>query len=249
LVYSFILDVIKVYMQHETEVERSGTRHGQKLNWLRAAVLGANDGIVSTASLVVGVAGATSSVKVIVTAGVAGLVAGALSMGVGEYVSVSTQLDTEKALIEKERHELETNPEYEFEELVAIYKAKGLSDQTARIAAHELADHDEFAAHLDAELGIDPNNLANPWHAAYASALAFFCGAIIPIGMVVFSPGSARIPVIFFGVLLALVLTGSLSAYAGGASKCKAVVRVVLGGAFAMVVTFGIGKLFGVSGI
>jgi VIT1/CCC1 family predicted Fe2+/Mn2+ transporter len=161
-------------MQHETEVERSGTRHGQKLNWLRAAVLGANDGIVSTASLVVGVAGATSSVKVIVTAGVAGLVAGALSMGVGEYVSVSTQLDTEKALIEKERHELETNPEYEFEELVAIYKAKGLSDQTARTAAHELADHDEFAAHLDAELGIDPNNLANPWHAAYASALAFF---------------------------------------------------------------------------
>lgn len=229
--------------------EPHGAKQGQKLNWLRAAVLGANDGIVSTASLVVGVAAASSSAKTIVTAGVAGLVAGALSMGVGEYVSVSTQLDTEKALIEKERHELATNPEFEFEELVSIYKAKGLSDQTARIAAHELADHDEFAAHLDAELGIDPNNLASPWHAAYASALAFFCGAIIPIIMVVFSPASVRIPVIFFGVLLALILTGSLSAYVGGSSKRKAIMRVVLGGAFAMAVTFGIGKLFGVAGI
>lgn len=229
--------------------EPHGTKQGQKLNWLRAAVLGANDGIVSTASLVVGVAAASSSAKTIVTAGVAGLVAGALSMGVGEYVSVSTQRDTEKALIEKERHELAANPEFEFEELVAIYQAKGLSPETARVVARELADHDEFAAHLDAELGIDPNNLANPWHAAYASALAFLCGAIIPVVIVLLAPASVRILTIFVGVFLALVVTGSVSAYVGGASKAKAIVRVVLGGVLAMAVTFGIGALFGVSGI
>jgi VIT1/CCC1 family predicted Fe2+/Mn2+ transporter len=170
-------------------------------------------------------------------------------MGVGEYVSVSTQRDTEKALIEKERHELAANPEFEFEELVAIYQAKGLSPETARVVARELADHDEFAAHLDAELGIDPNNLANPWHAAYASALAFLCGAIIPVVIVLLAPASVRILTIFVGVFLALVVTGSVSAYVGGASKAKAIVRVVLGGVLAMAVTFGIGALFGVSGI
>ena len=229
--------------------EPHSKKSGQKLNWLRASVLGANDGIVSIASIVVGVAGASNSSGFILTAGVAGLVAGALSMGVGEYVSVSTQRDTEKALIEKERREQEENSDFEFEELTEIYQAKGLSAETARIVAHELTAHDALTAHLEAELGIDQHNLTDPWHAAFASALAFFCGAIIPIAMIVFSPARLRIPITFFGVFVALVITGSLSAHAGGASKRRATVRVVFGGLLAMVITFGIGKIFGIVGI
>jgi vacuolar iron transporter family protein len=219
----------------------------EKLNWLRAAVLGANDGIVSTASIVVGVAGASNSLHFILTAGVAGMVAGALSMGVGEYVSVSTQRDTEKALIEKERQELINNPDYELKELAAIYAKKGLSHETAHQVAKELTAKDAFAAHLDAELGIDPNSLTNPWHAAYASSLAFLCGAIIPILMIIFSPEAYRIAITFLGILVALFITGALSAYAGGAKKRLAVFRVICGGMLAMAVTFGIGKLFGVN--
>jgi VIT1/CCC1 family predicted Fe2+/Mn2+ transporter len=209
------------------QIEPHTAKSTQKLNWLRAAVLGANDGIVSVASIVVGVAGASNSAGFILTAGVAGLVAGALSMGVGEYISVSTQRDTEKALIEKERGELINNPKSELEELVGLYKAKGLSETTARTAAEELTAKNAFAAHLDAELGIDPNNLTNPWHAAYASATAFFCGAIIPILIITLVPDSFRIFATFFGVFIALVITGILSAHAGGASKTKAAVRVV----------------------
>ncbi len=222
---------------------------GRKLNWLRAAVLGANDGIVSTASLVVGVAGASNSSGFILTAGVAGLLAGALSMGVGEYVSVSTQRDTEKALIEKERRELIEEPELELQELAQIYARKGLSGATAQKVAEELTAHDAFAAHLDAELGIDPDDLTNPWQAAYASALAFSCGAMIPILMITLPPESIRIPVTFLGVLIALAVTGTLSAHAGGASKRKAALRIMAGGMLAMAATFGIGKLFGVAGI
>ncbi len=181
---------------------------GGKLNRLRAAVLGANDGIVSTASIIVGVAGASQSAGVILTAGVAGMVAGALSMGVGEYVSVSAQRDTEKALIEKERQELLDSPEAELDELVRIYAGKGLSPSTARVVAEELTAHDAFAAHLDAELGIDPNALTDPWHAAYASAAAFVCGAIIPIAMVIAAPAWIRIPATFVGVFVALAITG-----------------------------------------
>jgi vacuolar iron transporter family protein len=230
-------------------VELPNQKPGTKLNWLRAAVLGANDGIISTASIVVGVAGASNSVGFILTAGVAGLVAGALSMGVGEYVSVSTQLDTEKALIEKERQELIKNPEYELEELAAMYKQKGLSEQTARLVARELTAHSVVTAHVEVELGLNPNELTNPWHAAYASALAFFCGAVIPIIVIAVSPAHVRISLTFFSVLLALIITGTLSAHAGEAGKIKAIVRVVLGGMLAMAVTFGIGKLFGIAGI
>lgn len=220
-----------------------------KLNWLRAAVLGANDGIVSVASVVVGVAGASSSKTFVLTAGVAALVAGALSMAVGEYVSVSTQKDTEKALLEKERIELETVPAEELEELTVIYEKKGLSRTTAQIVAEELTARDAFAAHVDAELGIDPNDLTNPFHAAYASGLAFVSGAIIPILAIIFSPASVRVPITFLSVVLALIITGALSAHAGRADKIKAIVRVVIGGLFAMIVTFGVGKLFGVVGI
>lgn len=233
-------------LQH---VEPHTAKAGKKLNWLRASVLGANDGIVSIAALVVGVAGASNSPGFILTAGVAGLVAGAISMGVGEYISVSAQRDTEKALIEKERRELIDNPELELEELAGIYAHKGLSVQTSRLVAQELTDRDAFTAHLDAELGIDPHNLVNPWHAAYASAAAFFCGAIIPLLMIIIPPAPLRVPVTFLGVLIALIITGTLSAHAGGASKKKAIIRVVFGGMLAMIVTFGIGKLFGISGI
>ena len=247
---------VKAIFCYDSAMENTQNHHephspksGRKLNWLRAAVLGANDGIVSTASIIVGVAGASSSRAFILTAGVAGLVAGALSMGVGEYISVSTQRDTEKALIEKERGELANNPNVELEELAHIYMSKGLSAQTASTVAKELTEHDVIAAHLDAELGLDPKNLTNPWHAAFASTSAFFCGAIVPVIIVAVSPAYARIAGTFFGVIIALIITGSLSAYAGGSNKTKATIRVVIGGLLAMAVTFGIGRLFGVNGI
>ncbi len=220
-----------------------------KLNWLRAAVLGANDGIVSVSSVMVGIAGATNSRGLIITAGVAALAAGALSMAVGEYVSVSTQRDTEKALLEKERIELQTMPTEELAELASIYEGKGLSKGTAAQVAEELTAHDAFAAHVDAELHIDPNDLTNPWHAALASGAAFFCGAIIPILAIIFSPASLQVIFTFASVIIALVITGVLSAYAGGANKTKATLRVVLGGVLAMVITFVIGKLFGVANL
>lgn len=230
-------------------IEPHSPESSRKLNWLRAAVLGANDGIVSTASVVVGVAGASTSSSFILTAGIAGLVAGALSMGVGEYISVSTQRDTERALIEKERKELEDNPDYEKEELRDIYVKKGLSVQTASLVASELTAGGVLHAHLDAELGIDPDNLTSPLIAALASSGAFFCGAIVPIIMILIAPASVRVLITFIGVFIALVVTGILSAYAGGANKTKATIRVVVGGLLAMIITFGIGKLFGVAGI
>jgi len=220
-----------------------------KLNWLRAAVLGANDGIVSTAAIVVGVAGASNSLPIILTAGVAGMIAGALSMAVGEYVSVSTQRDSEKAQLEHERYELENFPEKEKEELAVIYQAKGLSKETAEKVAAELTLRDAFAAHVDAELGIDPEDLTNPLHAAYASGLAFTIGAIIPILAVIFSPASTRILFTFIAVFIALTVTGFLSAQTTGASKKRAMIRVLLGGIIAMIITFGIGRIFGINGI
>ncbi len=222
---------------------------GHRINWLRASVLGANDGIVSTASIIVGVAGASNSSHFILTAGVAGMVAGALSMAVGEYVSVSSQKDSEKVLLEKERIELETMPAEELEELTQIYRGKGLSETSARKVAIELTEHDAFAAHVDAELHIDPNNLTKPFQAAYASAISFCCGAIIPIFAIILSPERIRVQMTFVAVLIALIITGALSANVGGAKKRVAILRVVFGGILAMVVTFGIGKLFGVVGI
>jgi VIT1/CCC1 family predicted Fe2+/Mn2+ transporter len=168
--------------------ESHDTQASARLNWLRAAVLGANDGVVSVASIVVGVAGASDSTGFILTAGVAGLTAGALSMAVGEYVSVSTQRDTELAMLEKERLELLTAPAAELEELARIYEAKGLSKETAFVVAQELTAHDAFAAHVEAELKIDPNDLTNPWHAAFASGAAFLSGAFIPLFAIVLPP-------------------------------------------------------------
>ena len=216
-----------------------------RLNWLRAGVLGANDGIVSTAGIVVGVAAATTARPVIFTAGLAGLVAGAVSMALGEYVSVSAQRDTQRALLQKERDELAELPEEELEELAALYVAKGLSAQTAREVAEELTEHDAFAAHVDVELGIDPDGLSSPWQAGVSSAAAFTLGATIPLVAILLPAVGMRVPVAFIAVLMALALTGTVSAILGGARKRRAVLRVVLGGALAMLVTYGVGQLVG----
>jgi VIT1/CCC1 family predicted Fe2+/Mn2+ transporter len=229
--------------------EPQGDKSGSMLNWLRAAVLGANDGIVSVASIVAGVAGASSSAVFILTAGIAGLAAGALSMAVGEYISVSTQRDTEKAMLEQERGELRDYPKEELEELTGIYEKKGLKRETAKMVAEELTAKNVFAAHVDVELGIDPNNLTNPWQAAFASGTSFVSGAIIPLLAVVFSPAPLRLPIMFIAVLIALAITGSLSARAGGANKTVATIRVIIGGVIAMIITFGIGKLVGTIGL
>ncbi len=221
--------------------------HASRTNWLRAAVLGANDGIVSIAALVVGVAGATETAGHIFITGVAGPLAGALSMAVGEYVSVSSQRDTELALLKKERFELDTYPDEELEELTGIYQKKGLSRQTAESVAKELSAHDVFAAHVEAELRFDPKELTNPWHAAVASAASFISGAVIPLFAIMLPPAQWRIPATFFAVLIALIATGVASARMSGAGAVVVTTRVVIGGILAMFVTFGIGRLFGVA--
>ena len=220
---------------------------GGKLNRLRAAVLGANDGIISVAGLVFGVLGATTDSGILFATGVAGIIAGALSMAVGEYVSVSSSLDSERALLSKERYELEHFPEHEFEELVNLYEKKGLSKETARLVAKELTEHDAFRAHVEAELKIDPEHLTNPWQAAFASAGAFSLGALIPFIAVILPSADFRIPVAFVAIIVALALTGTLSAIAGGADAKKASFRVVIGGIAAMAITYAIGYVIGVS--
>lgn len=217
---------------------------GDRLNWLRAAVLGANDGLLSTAGLVMGVAAATTDRSALMVAGIAGLSAGAFSMAVGEYVSVSTQRDTEEALIAKERRELAEEPEAEFEELVGLYAAKGLSQDTARLVATELHAVDPLAAHLDAELGIDQESLTNPMHAAISSAIAFTLGAIIPL-LAILAPATLRVPTIAVLTFVGLAIAGYVSARLGDADRGKAVRRLLLGGLAAMVATYGIGTLLG----
>jgi vacuolar iron transporter family protein len=216
-----------------------------KLNWLRAGVLGANDGIVSTAGIVVGVAAATVLRAPILTAGSAALVAGAVSMALGEYVSVSTQRDTEKALLTEERQELHDDPVAELDELAALYETKGLTAATARTVAEELTDHNPLLAHAEIELGIDPQELTNPWQAALSSAFAFAIGALLPLIAILTPPTSWRIPVTVGAVLVALVITGAVSARLGGAPKGRAVVRNVLGGGLALTITYVIGHLVG----
>lgn len=230
-------------------VEQHDTKIAGRSNWLRAAVLGANDGIVSTAGLVVGVAGATDSKLIILTAGLAGIVSGALSMAAGEYVSVSTQRDIETSQLRKEREELELYPEQELTELADMYEAKGLQRNTALMVANELTENDAFAAHADIELKIDPNNLTNPWSAAFASAASFLVGALIPVGIIMLPLGVLSIPVTFVSVVLALVLTGALSGRASGAIVRRSIFRVVIGGLIAMAVTYAIGRLFNISGM
>ena len=218
-----------------------------KLNSLRAAVLGANDGIVSTAGIVIGVAAATAERGPVLTAGIAGLAAGALSMAVGEYVSVSTQRDTERAMLYREGQELKLQPDAELDELSALYEARGLSPQTARQAATELTAHDSLAAHAEVELRMDPEELTNPWLAAISSAVAFIVGALLPFIAILLPPASIRIPVTVAAVLLALAVTGWVAARLGGAKPLRPILRVLVGGALAMAITFGIGHLVGLS--
>jgi VIT1/CCC1 family predicted Fe2+/Mn2+ transporter len=218
---------------------------GGRLNWLRAGVLGANDGIVSTAGVIVGVAGATAERGAILVAGIAALVAGALSMGVGEYVSVSTQRDTEAALLDRERRELAEEPEMELAELAGFYREKGLDPDLAHEVAVQLTAHDALAAHAEVELQLDPESLTSPWHAAFASMGAFTVGALLPLLAALFSSPASHVPVIVLSVVLALALTGWLSARLGGMTPGRQIARNVGGGLLAMIVTYAIGTLVG----
>lgn len=236
-------------LNRHLDTEPHGNDIAHRLNWLRAGVLGANDGIVSVAAIVVGVAGATSDTGPILAAGAAGVVGGAVSMALGEYVSVSSQSDSQRALIDKERRELAEEPEEELAELTSIYQAKGLTPETAAKVAEELTAHDALAAHLSAELNIDETDIVSPWHAAFASAIAFTIGAVLPMLAILLPPPKIRVPLTFAAVLVALALTGALGAWIGGGSRAKAAVRVVVGGALALAATFLIGNLLGASGV
>lgn len=221
---------------------------GGRLSWLRAGVLGAHDGIVSTAGIVVGVAGATGSRGAILTAGIAGLFAGAMSMAVGEYVSVSSQRDAQASLLDQERAELANAPEAELDELAGFYRQKGLPESLAREVAEYLTRHDALAAHAETELGIEPDEmreLTNPWRAGLASFLAFGMGAVFPLLAIGLTPSMLRIPATVVVVALTLALTGAASARFGRASVGRAVVRNAAGGLLAMAVTYGIGTLVG----
>ncbi len=236
-------------MSESERFEPHRVAFASRLNWLRAGILGANDGIVSIAALVVGVAAATSDIRTILIAGVAGIVAGSISMAAGEYVSVSSQRDSERALIARERQELIDQPDEELLELAEIYQAKGLTASTARLVAKELTAHDAISAHLEAELGIDERGLTNPWHAAFSSALAFLAGATLPMLAITLPPDGWRIPLAFGASLLALAITGWVGARLGNSPPLRPVFRVLAGGTFALLLTWGIGTVLGVSGI
>ncbi|CAM5433342.1 VIT1/CCC1 transporter family protein [Streptomyces tanashiensis] len=229
--------------------EAHGGGLGARLNWLRAAVLGANDGVVSTAGLVVGVAGATESRAALLTAGLSGLLAGSMSMAAGEYVSVSSQRDSEKAALAQEKRELRERPEAELDELTGLLAARGLSPDVAREAAEQLTARDALRAHARVELGIDPDALTDPWHAAGASFLAFTVGALLPLLAIVLPPASARLWVTVLSVLAALTFTGWWSARLGSAPTGPAILRNAAGGALAMAVTYGAGSLLGAAGV
>ena len=216
-----------------------------RLNWLRAGVLGANDGIVSTAGIVMGVAGATSERTPVLVAGIAGLVAGALSMGAGEYVSVSTQRDSERSMLALEAEELEKMPETELRELAKIYQRKGLSRDLARRVAEELTAHDALAAHAEAEFGIDKDNLTKPWNAALASMVAFTVGALLPLLVITLSPHEVRIWATVVAVAIALAIAGVISARLGYSPWGRAVLRNVGGGLVAMGITYAVGSVVG----
>jgi len=216
-----------------------------RIGWLRAAVLGANDGIVSTASLIVGVASAAAKPSDVLIAGIAGLVAGAMSMAAGEYVSVSSQSDTEHADLAREGKELSENVEFEREELAQIYVNRGVDDELARKVADQLMAKDALGAHARDELGISEISTARPVQAALTSAATFAVGAAMPLSMVLISPADALVPVVSVASLAFLALLGAIGAKAGGANIFKATARVTFWGAMAMALTAGIGTLFG----
>lgn len=223
-------------------VERHRTH---RIGWLRAAVLGANDGIVSTASLILGVAAAGASSKSILITGIAGLVAGAMSMAAGEYVSVSSQADTEHADLDKERNELSTNPEHERDELKDIYVGRGLDEVLATEVSRQLMAHDAIGTHARDELGISEMLTARPVQAALASAATFSIGALLPLLIVLVVPTAELMWAVSASSLFFLALLGTLAAYTGGASMMRSAIRVTFWGALAMALTAGVGALFG----
>ena len=225
---------------HHRERHRAG-----RIGWLRAAVMGANDGILSTASLMLGVAAAHATHSNVMVAGVAGLVAGAMSMAAGEYVSVHSQADTEKADLELERAELKTDDEGEHKELMAIYIARGLKPALARQVAEQLMAHDALGAHARDELGVSPALRARPIQAALASAASFVAGAALPLLVTAIAPGAVLIPLVAGTSLLFLALLGGLAARVGGAGVIVGAIRVTFWGALAMALTAGVGALFG----
>lgn len=228
------------------ESAHPGEAHkSHRSNWLRAAVLGVNDGVVSTSSLMLGVLAASASKSVILTAGIAGLVAGALSMAVGEYVSVSSQLDSERSDIAMEKKSLVDNPDEELAELVSIYENRGLDRKLAQRVAIQLHEHDALDAHSRDELGIDHEALANPLQASLASAAAFSLGAIVPVLAGVFTTGTAATYAIVISSLLVLGISGAIGAIIGGGHRLRAAARVFIGGAAAMAITALIGHLIG----
>ncbi len=218
-----------------------------RMGWLRASVLGANDGIISVGALITGVAAADPGRQAVLIAGVAALVAGALSMAMGEYVSVSSQSDTERADIARERAALRDMPEDELHELAAIYESRGMSPGTALQAAREVSAHDALGAHVRDELGLSEASNANPLQAALASALTFSLAAAIPLLAAVLAPAGTMIACVLVAVVLALAVLGALGAWAGGAPPGRAVLRVVLGGLAALAVTALVGRIFGVA--
>ncbi len=228
---------------HEHEPHQGGLNN--RLNWLRAAVLGANDGIVSTAGIVIGAVGATDDRSAVIIAGVAGLTAGAMSMAAGEYVSVSTQRDSELALLAKERRELREEPEEELAELAGLYVERGLDEELALEVAQALTARDALGAHAEAELGIDPDDISSPWHVAWASMVSFTVGALLPLLTMTLGSAAIRIWLTAAAVVVALAVSGFVSARLGYARPGRAVVRNVAGGLFAMAVTYAIGSALG----
>lgn len=217
------------------------------MNKLRAAVLGANDGVVSTAGIVLGVAGAAATKEAIIIAGAAGLVSGAISMAAGEFVSVSSQRDTERAFLKARRKHIKKEHDSATEELIEIYQSKGMSEKTAKLAAYELEQKDLVNKELEKESGIDPDDITNPWSAAIASATAFTAGSAIPLASIILASDEQRVWVTAIAVIVSLALTGTISARVGKANKTRAALRVVVWGIGAMIITYAIGSLIGMS--
>jgi VIT1/CCC1 family predicted Fe2+/Mn2+ transporter len=226
-------------------IEPESRRILNRLNWLRAGVLGANDGIVSTAAIIFGIAGASATESTIMLAGIAALAAGALSMAAGEYVSVSTQRDLEVAELGRQRSDLKRDPERELKVLTRLFEQRGVEPKLAVEVATQMSAKDALAVHARAELGIDPEAVTNPWSAAFASMVSFTVGGLVPIAAILFSPSRVEIWIAGAAVVAAMVLTGAVSAMFGRIPVIPSVVRNVAGGLLAMAVTYGVGNLAG----
>jgi len=234
--------------QIDTAAKFKKINTNDRSNWLRAAVLGSNDGIISIAGLVIGISGAAQSKESILTAGIAGIIAGAISLGAGEYVSVSAERDMENALLIKERKDLVDYPKEELNDLVSAYENEGLKPDEAEVVAKEFTEADAFATHAEVDFNIDPKHLTSPWSSVFASSCAFVVGSLIPLFAIMLSAKDYMVIVTFIAVVFALIITGTLTAKVSGAKALKPILRVVTGGVIAMIVTYLVGILFKVSG-